>query len=118
MTTICLLKPLNPTSSKHSSPWGWWAELGFANALAASTLGTPHLKSVLCRDILSSLPHMAAPSAPSPGDWAEKEVLSFCQMQEAAGLSQDPYSHLTASCVFLLRPDPPSCAHVFICLLG
>lgn len=110
ITTVRLLKPLNSASSKHSFPWVLVGGAGHCqDHPAASVSRTPSLKSVILRDILSSLPHMAAPSAPSPGDWAEKEVLSLCQKAENCR-SQDLCPHRTAPHLF-----PFSRVQGFIC---
>ena len=92
-------------------PTGWWAEWALPTALTASTLGTPRLKCVILRYILSSLPHMVAPSAPSPGDWAGREGLSFCQVQESAGLRIRVPTYLP-HISFSFTQIPP---HAFMC---
>lgn len=71
---------------EHSSPRGLVGGAGHCQQHpAARALGTPSLKPVLLRDILSSPPHMAAPSVPSPGDWAHEAGLRLCQRQGATG---------------------------------
>lgn len=64
--------------------WSW----ALPTTPAASTLGTPRLESVIPRDILSSLPHMAAPSAPSPGTGQEERCVPLpsagnCRSQDS-----------------------------------
>lgn len=69
----------------HSSPWGLVGGAGHCQQHpAGSARGTPSLKPVILGDILSSPPHMAAPSVPSPGDWAHRQG-RLCQRQGAAG---------------------------------
>lgn len=110
------LKVLNSTSLKYRFPLG----LGMRKALPRASLLCQHMRDTIFssnlfipRDILSSIPHLEAPSALGLGDWAGRQELSLCQVQHALW-SQDYFSHLTAPCVFL-HPGP--CVNLFNDLL-